>query len=343
MNLLKNNLALLSAAVLCLSLTACGDKNDDSVAGADWRTWGIVRDSGIITRNGENTDVLVCLSTEDADFYYDTEEQVLFDSVHYPLTLEGDPWEMFKSIDFADLNGDGNSDVTMKFVDGESELKMVWLWDTENQQFMFEPFESEIGEEGRGDLIIEEEGQEDLIPEYDDEGNPIPEDDGRGDLIPDEGDTVPVLMGGALPFTNMENLQSENYEDGTYYYADATEGEQIHVVNMVTPSNFMYDVQTLEDYLTACATSLSESDSFVLQSVEQNDVYTEKMTYPVFIITYTAGENEDAREWTFFAMDTDRYTYFYGFGATLEGAEDMRSIYDDIFVGLYLSDGELEE
>ena len=29
-------------------------------------------------------------------------------------------------------------------------------------------------------------------------------DDGRGDLIPSE--RIPVLMGGALPFTNMQNL-----------------------------------------------------------------------------------------------------------------------------------------
>ena len=31
--------------------------------------------------------------------------------------------------------------------------------------------------------------------------------------------------------------------------------------------------------------------------------------------TYTAGENEDTREWTVFAMDTDVCTYLYGFCA----------------------------
>lgn len=34
------------------------------------------------------------------------------------------------------------------------------------------------------------------------------------------GGSVPVLMGGGLPFTNMENLETENYEDGTYYYEE---------------------------------------------------------------------------------------------------------------------------
>lgn len=57
-------------------------------------------------------------------------------------------------------------------------------------------------------------------------------------------------------------------------------------------------------------------------------------------MTYTSGENEDAREWTVFAMDTDRYTYLYGFCTTFDAADDVKSVYQDIFAGLYLSDGE---
>ena len=45
--------------------------------------------------------------------------------------------------------------------------------------------------------------------------------DGRGDVI--SRDDIPVLMGGALPFTNMQNLLSENHDDGTYRYEDITE------------------------------------------------------------------------------------------------------------------------
>ena len=65
------------------------------------------------------------------------------------------------------------------------------------------------------------------------------------------------------------------------------------------------------------------------------------MGYPVYTVTYTAGESGDAREWTVFAMDTDSYTYLYGFGTTLDAVdEEMKSIYQDIFADLYLSDGE---
>ena len=166
------------------------------------------------------------------------------------------------------------------------------------------------------------------------------DDDGRGDLVPDDGDSVPVLMSGALPFTNIETLQSENHEDGTYYFADVMEDGQIIVVNTVLLRDLVDDAQTLEEYLTGCALSLGEADTCLLQTVEKNSVYTEKMSYPVYIVTYTVGRNEDTREWTVFAMDTDRYTYLYGFCTTLDAADDMKSVYQDIFAGLYMSDGK---
>ena len=62
----------------------------------------------------------------------------------------------------------------------------------------------------------------------------IPPEDGRGDLIPASSDVVsiPVLVGGGLPFTSMENLMNENYEDGTYTYEDMTQDGSVLVVDM---------------------------------------------------------------------------------------------------------------
>ena len=169
-------------------------------------------------------------------------------------------------------------------------------------------------------------------------------DDGRGDLIPDEdsgiGGTIPVLMGGALPFTNMQTVQTGSNPDGTYYYMDATEDGQIIVVNMALKSGLAAGVQNLEDYLTGCALSLGDAETYELISVYEDDDFTANLSYPVYIITYVAGENEDARQWTVFATDTDSNTYLYGFCATPDAAEDMEDIYQDIFAKLYLSDGE---
>ena len=180
-------------------------------------------------------------------------------------------------------------------------------------------------DDGRGDLISEE-------------------DDERGDLSTEndagDGGTVPVLMGGGLPFTNMENLESENYADGTYYYADATEDGMTIIVNTVFVKDADTDVQELENYLVGCALNLGDSDLYEVVSVSQDADLTANFTYPVYIVEYTAGANEDMQKWTVFAMDTDAYTYLYGFCTTLDNAEDMEEIYQDIFAGLYLSDGE---
>ena len=162
--------------------------------------------------------------------------------------------------------------------------------------------------------------------------------DGRGDVIPQ--DSIPVLMGGALPFTNMQNLLSENHDDGTYRYEDITEDGQLLVVNAAEQSCFVPDVQELDDYLTACALSLSDADTYELLSAEENEEYSINLSYPVYIVTYIAGENEDTREWTVFVMDTDICTYLYGFCAPPDAAADMGETYQNIFSQLYLSDEE---
>ena len=90
---------------------------------------------------------LVCVHKADATFYYDLEDQILFGYVEYPITFGDNVWDIFQGIDFADLNGDGNSDVTMKVNDGSTEYLMVWFWDTDSEQFVYQPEKSQIGKD----------------------------------------------------------------------------------------------------------------------------------------------------------------------------------------------------
>ena len=127
----KHILIPVLAMALCLSLAACG--NSDDVAGEDWRTTGVVVGSGTITHDGESVDVLVTADPNSAAFYRDQEEQVLFDSVAFPETIEDISSSAFQ-ISFDDQNGDGESDVLVEIGHEDmSNTTMLWLWDPQER------------------------------------------------------------------------------------------------------------------------------------------------------------------------------------------------------------------
>lgn len=112
---------------LCLSLAACG--NSDNVAGDDWRTTGMVVGSGTITHDGESVDVLVTVSESSAAFYRDLPEQILFDSVSFPMSIP-DAEQAFNAISFDDINDDGESDVLVSFIHENGDAtELIWIWD----------------------------------------------------------------------------------------------------------------------------------------------------------------------------------------------------------------------
>ena len=191
--------------------------------------------------------------------------------------------------------------------------------------------------DGRGDLISEDQaadgsglGSAEQAAEE--------SDDGRGDLIPADSATIPVLMGGALPFTGMETVRDDNYADGTYCYADITADGLTMLVNTVMAKDTDAETDDLEQYLVDCARKLDETDIYELRSITQDTTLTEKFSYPVYLVEFTTGANEDTVKWTVFAMDTDRYTYLYGVCTDMDAAEDMDGIAQDIFGELYLTD-----
>ena len=85
--------------------------------------------SGTITHDGESVDVLVTVSASSAAFYRDLPEQVLFDSVSFPMNIP-DAEQAFNAIFLEDLDGDGESDVLVSFIhENGDETELVWIWD----------------------------------------------------------------------------------------------------------------------------------------------------------------------------------------------------------------------
>ena len=169
----------------------------------------------------------------------------------------------------------------------------------------------------------------------------IPPEDGRGDLIPASSDvaTIPVLVGGGLPFTGMENLMNTNYEDGTYTYEDMTQDGSVLVVDMAFQS--LRTNETVEEYAEYAARfsalDTGEGEPYDITCFQDED-YTRNLSYPVYIVWYTTGSGEDQRQWMVYTVDTEDYTYLYAFGTIADEADDMQDVFFNICGNLELVD-----
>ncbi len=127
---MKIRKCVLFLLALLLFLIGCGAQED--TAGADWRVSGTVVGSGTITRAGEPVDVLVTVGENSAAFYRDQSEQILFDQVSFPEPVPN-AQENFSAVSFDDRNGDGESDVQLRFTDENGNLtELNWLWNGES-------------------------------------------------------------------------------------------------------------------------------------------------------------------------------------------------------------------
>lgn len=134
--------ALLLALMLVLTGCAANAAEEEEepsgdTAGADWRTWGWVNDTGTLMRDGEETDVLVCVFKDSVMLYLDDETQTVVGVAEYPETMD-DAREAYVSVSLDDQNGDGYSDLRAVFAGpGGEETVLSWRWDAESGEFVF--------------------------------------------------------------------------------------------------------------------------------------------------------------------------------------------------------------
>ena len=111
-----------------------GKEPEENIAGSDWRTWGIIDDYGTLVRDGETIAFCACVHTQDTTLYYDTESQVLLAELVYPAPVENAE-QRYLGMDTADRNGDGSSDVLLRFSQKEGTLELLFCWDPETGTF----------------------------------------------------------------------------------------------------------------------------------------------------------------------------------------------------------------
>ncbi len=137
---------LLAAATVTVPflITACGD---NELAGDDWRASGIVSDTGVITRNGEDIKVCLCVYDDNVSIYHDKKEQEFIEAADFPREI-ADAHDSYSGAHFDDINGDGESDLQIDLWYGEGSYDiLVWYWDPSTECYVYLPDESTIGYE----------------------------------------------------------------------------------------------------------------------------------------------------------------------------------------------------
>lgn len=141
---MKKQIGILLAAILILLLgwnllsapaVQETDPPEENIAGSDWRTWGILDDQGTLVRGGETIDFCACVHTGDTALYYDTEDQVPLAELVYPAPVENAE-ERYLGMEITDRNGDGSSDILLRFSQEKGTLELLFYWDPETETFL---------------------------------------------------------------------------------------------------------------------------------------------------------------------------------------------------------------
>ncbi len=148
---IKTITVLLLALVMCLSFAACSNNSDEEdygddndVAGADWRTWGIIDSYETMFMGSDEVNLCVCVNDDGADFYYDDESQTLFASVAFPMTIEN-ARERIDGMSFGDIDQDEIGDFVIYFTNEDTEdYTFIWYWDDSIEQFVFSEDDSTL-------------------------------------------------------------------------------------------------------------------------------------------------------------------------------------------------------
>ena len=162
--------------------------------------------------------------------------------------------------------------------------------------------------------------------------------------VDDSDFTMPnlYLAGGEDPVDGLKCLAAENYGDGRYFRQDMTEDGMLTVYQKGGVQSWE-ETLSPEDNAAAAAAGLSETGDYTLTSVELNGEYSANLSYPVYIVSFTTGANEDTRSWKVFELDTDSGAFLYGLSSPIDAEAEMEAVAGRIFSLLHLAERNRED
>ena len=145
------------------------------------------------------------------------------------------------------------------------------------------------------------------------------------------------LSGGEDATAGMERVEDKIDDDGSYLIEHVSHDGMLSVIQVgkaVFPES-----ESLEDLSVGMARwVLYEGDTSYDEKVELNDEYTENTSYPVYIVSFMTGENEDTWSWKAYTLATDTCGLVYAVGAPADYEDDMLDVADRVFPKLRVAD-----
>ncbi len=143
------------------------------------------------------------------------------------------------------------------------------------------------------------------------------------------------LVGGESILEGTETVEEETNPDGSYFiHNEANDG--MYSVYQQGGISLPGDDVTEEEYALNLATGLPKNGANDDARVKPSNVYSDNLTYPVHVASFTSGGNEDTAEWLVFITFTDSAVYLYGICAPADAEKDVMTLSDEVFPNLRL-------
>ncbi|MCR4908625.1 MAG: hypothetical protein K5985_07310 [Lachnospiraceae bacterium] len=148
-----------------------------------------------------------------------------------------------------------------------------------------------------------------------------------------------LYLGGAEDASvGMEMVDDQFNDDGTYRNEYVSDDGMLSICEA---GNFLSgdEFEDLEKAAIEMARRiLPEGKESADETAELNEEYSANTSYPVYIVTFTTGSNEDTWSWKAFTLSTDTCGLVYAIGAPADFDEDMLALADETFPKLRVVD-----
>ena len=153
------------------------------------------------------------------------------------------------------------------------------------------------------------------------------------------GNNAVMLQTDAEPLADMEVAKRERYDNGSYYYMDVAGENALRAISSCYLTTIR-DGETEEEYAQRRAigmsVTLTPGNPYNL-TVGKSDDLSEKLGYPVYLVTFLTGSDLNATCWTVYLTRTEYYSYQYAFAASSQTSMTMEDKIMEYFGTLKLA------